>query len=50
VEAIYLGHRMEKLARERILELLNGTKAKKFDVDSHQKGYEISFRQINSHG
>lgn len=50
VEAIYLGHRMEKLARERILELLNGTKAKKFDVDSHQKGYEISFREINSHG
>jgi hypothetical protein len=39
------GHRMEKSVHERILELLKGMEAQKFDVVSNQKGYELSFRQ-----
>ena len=45
VKAVYLGHRMEKSVHERILELLKGMEAQKFDVVSNQKGYELSFRQ-----
>lgn len=44
VKAVYLGHRMDKSAREKILELLKGTEAQKFEVDSNLEGYELSFR------
>lgn len=46
VKAVYLGHRMEKSAREGILKLLKQTEAKKFDVDPKLKDYELSFREI----
>ena len=45
VKAVYLGHRMEKSVRERILEFLKGTEAQKFEVETDQKGYELSFRE-----
>jgi hypothetical protein len=45
ISAVYLGHRMEKSLREKILGLLSETDTQKFDVDPNQEGYELSFRQ-----
>src|SRR5882724_938192 len=46
VKAVYLGHRMEKSVREKILELLKGTEVQKFDVEPKQDNCELSFREI----
>jgi hypothetical protein len=46
VKAVYLGHRMEKGGREKILQLLKGTSVSKFDAIPSREDYTISFPPI----
>lgn len=46
LKAVYIGHRMEAKARSRIIELLNGHQAQKFDVVPSRKDYTFMFEQF----
>jgi hypothetical protein len=46
VQAVYLGHRMEKGVRAEILQLLKGTTVLKFDAVPSQENYSLSFQEI----
>ncbi len=46
IQAVYLGHRMDPEVRQRVLQLLNGTK--RFDVIPNNKSYTLSFQEISS--
>jgi hypothetical protein len=48
VKAVYLGHRMEKSVREKILQILNGTTVSKFDAIPSREDYTLSFREITN--
>jgi hypothetical protein len=47
VKAVYLGHRMEKGVREKILQLLKGTSVSKIDAIPSREDYTLSFQEIN---
>jgi hypothetical protein len=46
VKAVYFGHRMEAKVRSRIIELLNGHQAEKFDVIPSRRNYAFTFEQF----
>ena len=45
VKAVFIGHRMEKKGREKIAELLKGTKAQTFEAVPSDRDYTFTFRQ-----
>jgi hypothetical protein len=46
VKAVYLGHRMDKTIRNRILLTLEGTSASKYEAISSREHYSVSFQEI----
>ncbi len=46
VKAVYFGHRMEAKVRSKIVELLNGHRAQKFDVVPSRQDYTFKFEQF----
>jgi hypothetical protein len=46
LKAVYIGHRMEAKTRSRIIELLNGHQAQKFDVVPSRQDYTFTFEQF----
>lgn len=46
VKAVYFGHRMEAKVRSRIIELLSGQRAQKFDVVPSRQDYTFRFEQF----
>jgi hypothetical protein len=46
VKAVYIGHRMEAKVRSRIVALLNGHRAQKFDVIPSRQDYTFTFEQF----
>ncbi len=46
IKAVYFGHRMEAKVRSKIIELLNGHRAQKFDVIPSRQDYAFTFEQF----
>jgi Protein of unknown function (DUF2971) len=46
VKAVYLGHRMEKKVRDKILQILSGTSIGKIDVIPNRDDYTLSYREV----